>query len=398
MSWILAPFLACTPIGDADKPVVRGPERVTFTTDDRVEIVGDLTLAVAHGPVVLCLPMNRSTRATYSGLAAALAADGLNVLTLDLRGHGESGKEFTAKVEARDTAVFNEMHRDVAAAIAFLGARGFDTTRIGLIGASVGCSVAVASTVRAPGPIRAVALLTPGAKYLGVDTVADAEKWPGQPLWIGTSSEELASVETVATVLKKKALESDMMVIDGKGLHGTALLGRSEVMPKLSAYFRARLGDAAVVCIPRFAGDDPRIKEPGFVQSTVRIERSVAGRAHTLMAFAVGDTVTLGAMVRGEFVGTARLVVDGARIDLRFNTQAPAKEPIPAVITGRENVTAAGQQAHFRETHWITVELSAKEWFAKAQTALALELIPERGDTVRLPIGTGTYGCEFVDR
>jgi hypothetical protein len=57
--------------------------------------------------------------------------------------------------------------------------------------------------------------------------------------------------------------------------------------------------------VPHFAVDDPRVNTAGFVAQTTRINRDVDGTTFTLMIFAVGDVVTLGAMVNGDFEGAA---------------------------------------------------------------------------------------------
>lgn len=64
------------------------------------------------------------------GLVRKLLDDGLSVLMLDLRGHGESD-------EARMTYGFNE-RRDVLGAVDWLRGRGYQAGRIGVFGASMG--------------------------------------------------------------------------------------------------------------------------------------------------------------------------------------------------------------------------------------------------------------------
>ncbi len=70
-----------------------GGERVTFTTDDGQAIVADFYPVEGDGPTVICLPMLGRSRSTYEPLARSLNDAGIQMLSLDLRGHGESAPE-----------------------------------------------------------------------------------------------------------------------------------------------------------------------------------------------------------------------------------------------------------------------------------------------------------------
>src|SRR5581483_6533883 len=67
--------------------------------------------ALRSGPAVLLLHQSNRDRKSWEGEAARLAAAGLNTLTLDLRGYGES---------AGKRSDFKSMPEDVDAALGFL--------------------------------------------------------------------------------------------------------------------------------------------------------------------------------------------------------------------------------------------------------------------------------------
>ena len=303
--------------------------RVEFQTEDRVTLVGDLYGTDTQAPIVICLPMYRNVRSTWNPLVPSLRELGLNVLTLDLRGHGESGKEFIDPVKARDAEVFKVMWRDVEAARKFLEGRGYDITRIGLCGASVGCSVALSTVARNPGPYRAVVLMTPGAKYLGVDSLLDAEKWQGTPLLLLTSEEEKPGVAPVAAAFESWGERCTLEVYPETKIHGTRMFGKvSGVEKRIATFLSSRLSQLQV---PQFAADDPRVKTAGFFTRTARTSRQGLGGEYRLMSYAVGDTVTLGAMFKGDmFRGTACFFVGAATIEFPFDTQKRSMTPIPA--------------------------------------------------------------------
>ena len=176
-------------------------ETVKFKTKGGVQLVGELHEVGPGAPTVICIPMFRHEKETYRPLVDPLARVGINTLLLDTRGHGQSAPELRRFAEGRDPKLFNAMHHDVAAAIDYLAERKrIDTTRIGLIGASVGCSVAVDATVRHPGRVRAVVLLTPG-NYLGVPTLEHLRNWRGTSILVVTSTDEEAKSKGVMDAL-----------------------------------------------------------------------------------------------------------------------------------------------------------------------------------------------------
>jgi pimeloyl-ACP methyl ester carboxylesterase len=218
-------------------------EDVRFRTADGLTIAATYwspAAAAEPAPVVVALPMYRHTRATYAPVVRPLLDRGVAVLALDLRGHGDSAQQgdddLAKKVDARDPALFNAMHADVEGAIAWLGAeKKTPKGRIALLGASVGCSVAIDVAVRRPDDVAAVACLTPGANYLGVPTMEHVAKWPaGRPLLLVTSQGEamtgaspiLAKLEGRGAELKLVSAAEPDQVDDPTALHGTKMFGR----------------------------------------------------------------------------------------------------------------------------------------------------------------------------
>ena len=312
---------------------------------------------------------------------------GIAVLALDLRGHGESAPELAERVRERDGELFRAMHADVAAAVEFLRSRGADTTRVAVLGASVGCSVAVDAAVRDPSAFRSLALMTPGAAYLGVDTLEHLQRWPGLPALVLTSTEEQASVDRVAGPLAAAApAVTRHEVFEGAGLHGTRMLGRVPgVEERLVAFFRETLVRPDLT-VPSFAEDDERVETAGFVRETRRVSRTrtmpqpdgpdatAVEETFILMAFAVGDVLTLGAMTRQPFAGTVHLELGAARLSFDWDTET--RDAVSVAVAGSEALAALslkGQRASFRGTHWVNLELPvADAWTGDAVPLLSL--------------------------
>ncbi len=165
------------------------PRRVEFTTSDGVQIVGDFYLPkkpVEKLPAVILLHMYDSNRRAWDTLAPELQKAGLAVLAIDLRGHGESiqpaNLQLETKAKNRDAKLFQNMWKDVEAAYRWLARRPeVDPSRLAIVGASVGCSVALDYAARDKS-IDLLVLLSPGVNYLGLDSTADIRKYAYRPI------------------------------------------------------------------------------------------------------------------------------------------------------------------------------------------------------------------------
>ena len=373
-------------------------ERVTFRTTDGLTIVGDLYEVDRAGPTVVALPMFRNVRTSWKPLADPLKRKGINLLALDLRGHGESATELAGRIRRRDAEVFNAMWKDVAGAVEFLTRRGFDPTRLGLIGASVGCSVTVDAIRRDPGPFRAACIMTPGPNYLGVDTIAHAKEWPGTPIWILCSTEERAKSEPVAKALGADGKRIRIDLVTGTRIHGTRMFGKvSGIETRIAKYFNDQLAPQADLAVPSFTKDDKRIDTAGFVRLTRRVSWTKDKATWTLMAFRVGDVVTLGAMVKGaDFSGQVRFSLGETAVEVPFDTKVKPKDKVAARTVGQKDAKVTAQQASFRGTHWINAELKVNDWFTKRPMPLVVEFLPKSGEPVRLPGASASFAVTFV--
>src|SRR3954454_20182198 len=97
--------------------------------------------SVGAGPLVVCVPGMGELRSTYRATAPALAAAGHRVVTMDLRGHGDSDATFDA-YDAVPTA------RDLLALIEHLGEPAL------VIGNSLGAGSAPWAAAERPDLVR----------------------------------------------------------------------------------------------------------------------------------------------------------------------------------------------------------------------------------------------------
>lgn len=139
-------------------------QKVSLTTEDGVELAG-LWWDVGGPRSALLLHMMPATKESWVPLAEKLAENGLNVLAIDFRGHGESGgggyRNFSAEEHQKYVL-------DAESALGFL--RGKQPTgEIVLAGASIGANVALKlmNPASGMGISRGVAL-SPGLDYYGL--------------------------------------------------------------------------------------------------------------------------------------------------------------------------------------------------------------------------------------
>jgi dienelactone hydrolase len=278
-AWPLALVAAFALRGAAADDDVAG-EDVRFATADGLTIAATwyppAAGTPAPAPVVVALPMYRHTRRSYASLVRPVTDRGMGLLALDLRGHGDSAKQGDAdlskRVDDRDPALFNAMHQDVEAAIAWLAKeKKTPKGKVALVGASVGCSVAIDTAVRAPEDVAAVACLTPGKDYLGVPTMDHVAKWPnGRPLLLVSCAGEidggagpiLAKLEGRGAEMKRVEWAKPDETADERSLHGTNMFGRvdgvednlADWLALHAAFRRVDLGDGVVAVIGSLGG------------------------------------------------------------------------------------------------------------------------------------------------
>ena len=206
---------------------------VSFSASDGHPLVATLDTpdkgTDIHTGVIL-LPMYRHTGESWQPLVQQLTAAGFTCLSLDLRGHGQSrfgadGSDDEKKVLARDPDFFNTMYLDVVAADSWLRNRESQIKQMVLVGASVGCSVAVHAVTGSSIKTGAVVLMTPGENYLGIPTMAHIKTWPGIPLLI-LSSEEEQGRGAAAIYKELQNNGAELKLFPQTDIHGTNMFGK----------------------------------------------------------------------------------------------------------------------------------------------------------------------------
>jgi dienelactone hydrolase len=197
---------------------------VRFRASDGVLRGGTLRpAATPRAPALILSPQSGGDRHDFDGIVATLRAAGYTTLAYDDRPHGKQSAD----------AWFARLPRDVTGAVAFLRRRSeADPVRIGMVGASLGASLAVlaigTSSVRT---LRAAVALSPTDAPL----LHPRGTRPHDVLYVADEN-EIGDARALARITRgARTLE-----IRGGG-HGIALLPEPRVRRAMLAWLDGRL-------------------------------------------------------------------------------------------------------------------------------------------------------------
>jgi pimeloyl-ACP methyl ester carboxylesterase len=214
---LLAALLVITGIANAEAasetlslaPVVRGKDAVIDTVD--ISVSSDLTLKASfyvpkgdeRAPAALLIHDAGSSRACLADLAESMWKEGYAVLTLDLRGHGDSingevGDYKLLETDKERESLWAYATRDIEEAARWLRSnKRVHSSNLNVVGVGAGSALAVRQASRDEN-VRTVTMLNPKAKMLGFDLVADMHEIEGLPTFFFATKESRSNVEALA--------------------------------------------------------------------------------------------------------------------------------------------------------------------------------------------------------
>lgn len=211
-------------------------ERVALRAVDGTTLSAEWLAPMHPAPAVVLVHMLTRSHRDWDAAAEALNASGFGVLSLDLRGHGESSGSWAAGLAP--------LQQDVQAAADWLKSRSDVLSgRIGIAGASLGATLA-ALVAASDGAIRSLALLSPAGEYRGLRADAAVRKYAeraGAMMLVAATGDPYA-LRTVHAFETMGTGPRDLRVVDGTNAHGTTLLeARPDLVASLVDWFRRTL-------------------------------------------------------------------------------------------------------------------------------------------------------------
>jgi len=174
---LLMPFLVGFPSGAQESAP---PRVVDLTAPDGTSLKGTYFAAAKPGPGVLLLHQCNRQRKVWDDLAARLAAAGLHVMTVDLRGYGDSSGTPVDKLTPEEIQVVfrDKMPTDVETAYQYLVSQpGVSRDTIAAGGASCGVNQSVHVAANHP-EVKALVLLSEGTDAGGRQFLRTSAKMP----------------------------------------------------------------------------------------------------------------------------------------------------------------------------------------------------------------------------
>jgi dienelactone hydrolase len=269
--------------GSPQPPTSHG---VDLKAPDGTVLKGTFFAASAPGPGAILFHQSNRTRASWDGVAAILASAGIHVLTLDMRGHGETGGAYDEDPKkAKSTRL-----GDLDAAFAFLTSQpGIRRDVIGLAGAGwKGVVDAVDTAQRHADSTRALALFSGETGLDGMQFLKESPRLPA--LFVVADDDEYPpTVEAMGLLYESDGSPSKKLIhyaaaqeapwlwyetpdpgkVPAKGAHGTDLFAEHPELPGIVVqWFVTTLirtpGHAPAETIACAAALD-EIREPGGV-------------------------------------------------------------------------------------------------------------------------------------
>ena len=215
-------------------------QKVSFLTDDGVLVVGThYSPSSSHQTTpkaVILLHMFGRNRNDWNTFASMLSnrSSSFAVLTIDLRGHGDSTNQNGNTISFQSFAPtdFNKMILDIKAAKHFLVTqKNIPPNNIVIVGASIGANVGLKYAASDPS-IKAVVLLSPGLDYKGVTTSDSIRKYTN-PVYIVTAGKDLIAGNDPQTLCNMINCGNHLMVYQDSNSHGTDMFSDSSLNPPL---------------------------------------------------------------------------------------------------------------------------------------------------------------------
>lgn len=236
-AWAAAPLsLGSTPLAGSGSA---GPQEVDVKTDDGLTLKGSFFVPEkgSRAPGVLLVHDAGSDRTQLDPIAERLQKQGFGVLTVDLRGHGESKTDkldWSKLSEDERTTTWTFAQRDVdAGARWLLGQASIHSTSLNLVGVKAGCAL-VARHARDDEKVVCVTLISPNPAEYGFDVKADLQTLEGLPTFVvSAKNDEAERIAEEANAAFGGGSSVELLIVNPKD---GDFLGDKKVASRVSAW------------------------------------------------------------------------------------------------------------------------------------------------------------------
>ena len=324
-------LLITTTLPSLAAPAVPRERVVDLTASDGTSLKATYFSAGKPGPGVLLLHQCNRQRKVWDALARQLSAAGLNVLTFDYRGFGESGGEHFDKLTPQQAGqiIEEKFPGDIDTAFAYLVSQpGVNRNLIGVGGASCGVNNSIQAAMRHP-VVKSLVLLSGNTNLAGRNFMRSSAAPPAFYA-IADDDEFPPSITAIEWIYTLDRNPGKKLVRYAKGGHGADIFAvHPELMTQIVDWF--------VTTLIKTPGHAPRPTEPTTVPKEVPILEALdqpggAARVEDKLADARQNDpqATLFSEQIVNFVGYEHLQagdINGAIAIFKLNTVAYPNSP-----------------------------------------------------------------------
>jgi len=237
-----------------------GQRVADLTAPDGTKLKATYFDAGKPGPGVLLLHQCNRDRKVWDRLAAELADAGMNVLTIDNRGFGESGGVPHDKNPDEAKVETEKWPGDFDAALAYLESQPGVTRTIGVGGASCGVNNSVQLARRHP-EVRSLVLLSGPTDLNGRTYLRNSAKTP--VFFAAADDDEFGSQTEIEWLYALTSNPGKQLVHYAKGGHGADMFPVHPELPGL-------ITNWYVITLIKTPGRAPVQKDPPAISATAR--------------------------------------------------------------------------------------------------------------------------------
>lgn len=241
---------------------------VDLKASDGTSLKASYFAAAKPGPSVMLFHQCNRQRKVWDSLAQQLASSGINVLTLDLRGYGESGgPRFVDLPPDKAQAERQHWPSDIDVAFQFLQSQpGVQRDMIGAGGASCGVQNSVQLALRHP-EVKSLVLLSGPANFEGRQFLRNS---PSLPVFFAVADDDEfpPTVQTIEWLYTLTPNPGKKFVHYTKGGHGSDMFAANPELPGL-------IVDWYVTTLLKTPGHAPVAKDPPPISADARVLNTI---------------------------------------------------------------------------------------------------------------------------